>query len=201
MAQRYHQNLAQNSINPTRLITTDEGHTWIQGKCHHSHKKIFETESKAREKGLLMLFLSGSSYTTDQFCLIDNLFHFLFHFLFHSFRVIISWLLSFPIVGASLSLFLSISLSESFTLLISLPALKTTSGKITTKIVPVYFWRNRSPSTLRSHAAQIVMPPVRHEHHLAFHRVPLSTSYFPTSKVLLQLFLGSFHGNDLYSGK
>ena len=34
MAQRYHQNLAENSINPTRLITTDEGHTWIQGSAN-----------------------------------------------------------------------------------------------------------------------------------------------------------------------
>ena len=31
LAQRYHANLDQNSMKPTRLITTNQGHTWIRG--------------------------------------------------------------------------------------------------------------------------------------------------------------------------
>ena len=31
LAQRYHANLVENSMQPTRLITTDQGHTWIKG--------------------------------------------------------------------------------------------------------------------------------------------------------------------------
>ena len=29
LAQRYHENLLRNSLNPTRLITTKQGHTWV----------------------------------------------------------------------------------------------------------------------------------------------------------------------------
>ena len=33
LAQRYHANLLSNSVNPTRLLTTKQGHTWIDSSA------------------------------------------------------------------------------------------------------------------------------------------------------------------------